>query len=87
MEKWIKKAREGNATKNPMLRQGDWHGHKGVGPKTAKHTPRCTSATSGRPKRSRRRTNTPTRASIIPVMIEKSLITIWLRHRHAGDVA
>ena len=37
MEKWIKKREKETRIKNPMLCQGDWHGHKGVGPfKTAK---------------------------------------------------
>ncbi len=31
MEKWIAKRERETGIKNPMLRQGDWHGHKGVG--------------------------------------------------------
>ena len=31
MEQWIAKRERETRTKNPMLRQGDWHGHKGVG--------------------------------------------------------
>jgi hypothetical protein len=31
MNKWIKKRERETGIKNPMHRQGDWHGHKGVG--------------------------------------------------------
>ncbi len=31
MEKWIAKREKETGNKNPMLHQGDWHGHKGVG--------------------------------------------------------
>src|SRR5947207_1283198 len=31
MRKWIAKRQKETRIKNPMLRQGDWHGHKGVG--------------------------------------------------------
>jgi arylsulfatase A-like enzyme len=31
MEKWITKRQRETGVKNPMLRQGDWHGHKGIG--------------------------------------------------------
>jgi arylsulfatase A-like enzyme len=37
MNAWIAKREEETGVTNPMLRQGDWHGHKGVGPfKTSK---------------------------------------------------
>jgi len=31
MEKWIQKREKETGSTNPMLTQGDWHGHKGVG--------------------------------------------------------
>ena len=31
MTSWIKKREEETGLKNPMLTQGDWHGHSGVG--------------------------------------------------------
>ena len=32
MEAWIAKREAETGLTNPMLTQGDWHGHKGVGP-------------------------------------------------------
>src|SRR5437764_12791323 len=31
MQKWIAKRERETRTKNPLLDQGDWHGHKGLG--------------------------------------------------------
>jgi arylsulfatase A-like enzyme len=31
MNQWIAKREKETGNKNPMLRQGDWHGHKGIG--------------------------------------------------------
>jgi arylsulfatase A-like enzyme len=32
MQAWIRKREKETGKRNPMLTQGDWHGHKGVGP-------------------------------------------------------
>jgi arylsulfatase A-like enzyme len=32
MQQWMKKREKETGKRNPMLTQGDWHGHKGVGP-------------------------------------------------------
>lgn len=32
MEAWIARREKETGVTNPMLRQGDWHGHKGIGP-------------------------------------------------------
>ena len=32
MEKWIAKREKETGFENPMLTQGDWHGHTGIGP-------------------------------------------------------
>lgn len=32
MHKWIEKRKEETGLPNPIMNQGDWHGHKGIGP-------------------------------------------------------
>ena len=47
MEAWIQKREQETGITNPMLTQGDWHGHKGIGPFTssAPSTPRLLTRT------------------------------------------